>query len=431
MQKQLTFLRTLPILTFFLVIALWTGMMGRVAVADEPTAEDLVNSVIYSVAEHNSDLAELLYAFAEKDGVSPDGETIDFFRRLDARSPERQAQIARRMSPRFTNTIIESAHFGIVGLHRGFGRRTEMDRVDKRSVSDCGSFSCAHCAAPGTSGWIDGFGTDFDRKASAGVGAADGEFNGTSFGFQRGERGRIFGVFGSWARHQVDGDGHGKGDWGHVGLFGRVDRRYGFWEGSIAYGFGDYKIKRNLFVPGIDAGSQTDSLDSLFYRAESSPDTQAFSLRLAGGEDFWVVHGWTVGPRAELSLSYVDLDGTTERGAESLNLYVDRYKTTYLEGGIGLHAAKNFFLGRHHFVAMGKIMGMYGGTMGGDLFARFSDQGERIRIHSKHMSSAWCVPEATLAWNPAPGVVISGSYFGRFGEKYDENAGSLSLNLFW
>ena len=128
-----------------------------------------------------------------------------------------------------------------------------------------------------------------------------------------------------------------------------------------------------------------------------------------------------------MSLSHLSFNGYREAGADSLNLDVNRYSTTYLEGGLGLFAGKRF----RNITATGKVMGMYGGTTGSDFTGRFQTFGSPYQVQVNHLSTAWIVPEATLAWNVSRGLAISGSYIGRFGNRYSENAGSVAVNLYW
>jgi uncharacterized protein with beta-barrel porin domain len=139
------------------------------------------------------------------------------------------------------------------------------------------------------------------------------------------------------------------------------------------------------------------------------------------------VNGWKIGPRGEVSLSYLAFDGYNEYGAQSLNLAVNSYKTTYLEGGAGLFIGKRF----KNFIATSKVMGMCGGMMGNNLSGHFLTYGSPYYVNAGHMTTSWVTPEATLAWNLSKGVMVSANYTGRFGNNYSENTGSVGLNLYW
>lgn len=394
-----------------------------------------------------SGLSGIMYAYADELGSDINGHAAQIFQRLDALDPASQFLVARQMSPRFANAVAESAHYGIVGLHRSFGRRSELNRLGQganpASCNPCDQTgACAPCSPCGnsgveTTGWVEGFGGGFDRSYSNGSGSYDGHFAGTSFGLERKRKNVTYGLFGNWSDHRVSGDGKADGDWGTFGAYGRIDRRRSFVEGSIAGSFGDYDMTRNIVIPGVVfTGNQPgtfvfDWAPDMFEQAKSKFDTQSVSFRLAGGRDLWRANGWIFGPRAEMSMSYLSMDSYTERGADSLNLHVNRYKSTYLEGGFGLFAGKCFVMNKQRFIATGKLMGMAGGTMGGDMYGQFVNNGSAFRVNPNHTTTGWIVPEATLAWNLRDGVVLSGSYAGRFGEKYSENSGSLALSLYW
>jgi len=377
-------------------------------------------------ANIDSDLSGILRAYANELKADINQDTADIFQRLDVQDIATQTVAARRMSPRFTNATAESAHLGFIGLHRSLGRRTELNRLGQDASGSCAP--CSPCDVD-TNGWIEGFRTGTNKSGTLTNAAYDGHFAGTAFGVERKRGNRTLGFFGSWANHRVCGDGLAKGDWVNFGVSGRVDRQQGFLEGSFAYGYGDYDLNRYVFIPGAVLPGYPNPivLDPLFKRAEAKTHAHDFSMRVATGRDLGKVNGWKVGPRAEMSLSHLAFGSYQERGADSLNLSVDDYKTTYLEGGAGL------FVGRkiRNVVVTGKLMGMYGGAMGDDLSGRFLNYGSPYRVDAGYLSTAWVVPEASLAWNITNGVVLSGSYSGRFGKRYGENTGSVALNLYW
>ena len=399
----------------------------------------------------NPGLSDILYAYADELRADINQDTADIFQRIDAQDVRTQTAIARQMSPRFTNAVAESAHMGFVGLHRSMGRRAELNRLTKftrtASCDPCAPVACDPCTPVGpcddlcsprrggwvTNGWVEGFGTGFEKTGTLTNAAYDGHFAGTSFGIERKRGNRTLGLFGSWSDHRVNGDGLAKGDWGTFGAYGRVDRRDSFLEGSMSFGFGEYDMKRYIFIPGWTYGGVDGNivLDPMFKTAEASTDTQSFATRLAAGRNLTVINGWTVGARGEFSLSYISFDRYQERGADSLNLSVDDFDTTYLEGGLGLFAGKHFRVGAERFTAMGKLMGMVGGVAGDDFSGSFVQYGSPYAVTACRMSTAWVVPEASLAWNVSKGLVFSGSYSGRFGEKYSENTGSVAMHLYW
>ncbi|MDR1291464.1 MAG: autotransporter outer membrane beta-barrel domain-containing protein [Planctomycetaceae bacterium] len=279
--------------------------------------------------------------------------------------------------------------------------------------------------------WIEGFGTGFDYRGSLTNADYNGSFSGTSFGYERTRDDLTLGIFGNYSNHQLNGDGRAEGEWGNVGVYGRIDNRKSFVETSLAYGFGEYDMTRNIVIPGaVFSGAGPDApaivLPAWFKQANSKLRTDAFSLRLAGGRDVRKINGWKIGTRAEFSLAYVNVGAYTETGAQSLNLAMDKYGSTYLEGGVGLFAGKRL----RNLMATGKLMGMYGGSSGNNMNGKFAQFGSRFSTNPKSNTTAWIVPETTLSWNLSRNVVFSGSYSGRFGEKYSENTGTIALSLY-
>jgi uncharacterized protein with beta-barrel porin domain len=286
-------------------------------------------------------------------------------------------------------------------------------------------------AANTRTAWAEGFGTGFDKTGTLSNAGYDGHFAGTSFGYERKRRDLTYGIFGSYANHRVSGDGLAKGDWATVGVYGRVDRRHRFIEGSISYGYGDYDLTRHVLIPGATFSNVGDLpdivLDPMSKRAVASTHAHDVSMRLGSGQNWRRHNGWTVGPRSEFSLSHMAFGGYRESGADSLNLSVNGYDTTYLEGGLGLFAGKRF----RNVTATGKVMGMYGGTVGDDLSGNFLTFGSPYRVSGGHMNTAWVAPEATLSWQISRNVSISGGYAGRLGERYSEHTGSAAVNVRW
>ena len=132
-----------------------------------------------------------------------------------------------------------------------------------------------------------------------------------------------------------------------------------------------------------------------------------------------------------MSLSHLAFNGYKESGADSLNLTVDAYRTTYLEGGLGIFMGKQFKLGGGELTATCKVMGMYGGMTGDNFSGRFRTFGSPYQVKAGHMSTAWLAPEATLAWSNSQNLSLTASYSGRFGERYRENAVSFAVKLHW
>jgi uncharacterized protein YhjY with autotransporter beta-barrel domain len=374
-------------------------------------------------------LSGILYAYAKEIYADLHQDTADIFQRLDAQDSGAQTVVARQMSPLFTHATAESAHFGFVRMHRSLGQRAELNRLGRSTVNPCGRVELPKNSNATT--WFEGFGGGFDKSGTRTNAGYTGHFAGSAFGYEQKRNNRTLGLFGSWNQHRVSGDGLAKGDWMTFGGYGRIENRLRFIEGSLSYGYGNYDLTRHVTIPGAvfsNVGDLPDIvLEPMYKGANASTQAHDVSMRVGAGRNLWRINGWTVGPRSEMSLSYLAFSGYRESGADSLNLVVNNYNTTYLEGGLGLFMGKQY----RHFVATGKIMGMYGGTMGEDMSGSFASHGSAYRVDVDHISTAWVVPEATLAWNVCKGIVVSGSYSGRFGERYSENTGSVAVSLCW
>jgi len=388
------------------------------------------------------ELGGMFHAYAQELGSGLQYDSSQVFQRLDYWNGDKNVLtgVARQMSPRFIHAVAESTHLGFVGLHRSLGRRAELNRLGQFSGGTyLGQWSdydpcdpCEPVCSPRTgkvSGWIEGFGAGFNKSGTLTNAGYKGHFAETAFGYEHKIGNRTLGFFGGIADQRVRGDGLADGHWANLGVYGRVDRRNFFLEGSLSYGYGDYDLTRYVHIPGAvyDGVDGPIVYGAMTHNAFAMTRAHDLAMRVATGSNWRKTNGWTVGPRGEMSLSHLAIDGYREFGAGSLNLAVDGYATTYLEGGLGLFVGKQF----RNFSATGKVMGMYGGVSGDDLSGRFMNFGSPYRVSAGHDSTAWVAPEASLAWTVSRGMSISGSYSGRFGEKYNENAGSVSLNLYW
>ena len=387
----------------------------------------------------STELGGMFHAYARELGSGLQYDSSQIFQRLDYWKDNKNVLtgVARQMSPRLTNALAESTHLGFVGLHRSLGRRAELNRLSQFSGStylgqwsDCDPCEPVCSSYTGKiSGWIEGFGAGFNKSGTLTNAGYRGHFAETAFGYEHKVGNRTLGFFGGIADQRVRGDGLADGHWANLGVYGRVDRRNFFLEGSLSYGYGDYDLTRYVYIPGAvyDGVDGPIVYGAMTHNAFAMTRAHDLAMRVATGSNWRKTNGWIVGPRGEMSLSHLAIEGYREFGAGSLNLAVDGYTTTYLEGGLGLFVGKQF----RNFSATGKVMGMYGGVSGDDLSGRFMSFGSPYRVSAGHLSNAWVTPEATLAWTVSRGMSISGSYAGRFGEKYHENAGSVSLNLYW
>lgn len=388
--------------------------------------------------------SSMLQAFAGELGADINKDTADIFQRLDAQTPTTLAGVSRQMSPQLAYQAIEKAQFGSLALHRSLGRTGEILRIEGDLFSALPAAADRNAlanidpvAASAARLWVEGHGSIADRSGTGAVADYDSNLAGVMFGLEKRKGDLAFGLFGSWADMRVkSSDGKATGDWYNAGLYARYDREDFFLHASTAYDYGKFDSNRSILVPGAIFTSSLPGefivLDPFARRAGAEVKTHGVSGRLAAGYDAWKANGWTFGTRVEGGVAHSHMPKYNERGAGALTLRLDRYNTTYGEAGAGLALSKIFGgPGGSRFAAAAKVMGMYGGSFGGNITGRFSQYGSRFEFSPERIKTAWLLPEASLTWRVNDRVDLSVAYSGRFGKRYSENAGYLKVGISW
>jgi len=121
----------------------------------------------------------------------------------------------------------------------------------------------------------------------------------------------------------------GDGNISRVNLifYGSVPADPIFVEGALTGGFRKADVSRRISFPGVDG------------LAASSPNAYNLAISLNGGLNKKMV-GWDLQPMARMYLIYVAQEALSERGADSLNLRVDRYNTWTWRGELGVRLAR-------------------------------------------------------------------------------------------
>ncbi|HVN96639.1 MAG TPA: autotransporter outer membrane beta-barrel domain-containing protein, partial [Syntrophorhabdaceae bacterium] len=112
-------------------------------------------------------------------------------------------------------------------------------------------------------------------------------------------------------------------------LYGTYFTTHAYAEGALSYGRNAYNNYRYL------------SIGSMQRTARSDHNGDVYSAYLGGGYVF-DVNKWAIGPFGSLKYVYLNEEGFTEIGADSLNLTVSRSKTDSLVSELGLRVARAF-----------------------------------------------------------------------------------------
>ncbi len=181
--------------------------------------------------------------------------------------------------------------------------------------------------------WINGFGQWGAQGGDDGYTGYAHTTQAGALGFDRAlADGLIVGLSAGVAGTQIDLD-HDRGD-------GRIDSTSGavygsyftqrfYADASLAYGRNRYKNHRRITI-GADQRY-----------ASSDHDGDVFSAFLGGGYTFDVGR-WRLGPFGSLQYTYLDEEGFTESGAESVNLRVDGRDTDALVSELGLRVFREW-----------------------------------------------------------------------------------------
>jgi uncharacterized protein with beta-barrel porin domain len=184
--------------------------------------------------------------------------------------------------------------------------------------------------------WVDGYGLHGDQ--GGGSNTADTDWNGAGgcggFDYRIGEH-ALVGVAGGYARVEIGVDG--------AGFDGSADvyqgALYGSWVGerfhlsSIGrYAFTRFDSKRRI------------AFDSIDRRAKASFDGQEAGGHVETGYVAFSPAGVQIEPIGSFDFDWIEHDGYSEKGADSLDLDVSRETWTSLLSAVGLRVHRRFVL---------------------------------------------------------------------------------------
>ena len=389
--------------------------------------------------------AAFLRALAAEFGLELSQQTADLTRRFSELDAGRLAHAAREIGPAFHASALEYAHMGLAGVHDRLAARNGRQRANLRVGSEpiavhdataLANFECHKCKT--TELWLEGHAAAARRSGTLEAGRYDGRSAGFALGIERAFENLIFGAFGDFADYRVKGEGKASGQWYSGGLYGGWNAGRFYMDASAAFHYGDFDASRYMRVhgafiadPGDPAGGLV--LDPILYRTEASSSARGVGGSLGAGFDLFSGDGWTVGPRAQASASWLRRSAFSESGAGVLDLRLDGADSGYAEGGLGITAQALIggSNGAPRFVARAQVMGLYGEGFGDSLGGHFRNGGTRFEVSHKRLRTAWAAPSADMTWKVSSRLDITARYDGRFGRHYQENAGTLGLNLWW
>jgi outer membrane autotransporter protein len=99
-------------------------------------------------------------------------------------------------------------------------------------------------------------------------------------------------------------------------------------DGVFSYTKRDYDMDRNIVI----------SAQNIKRQATAETESDQYSASLALGYN-WHSHGFDLNPYAEVDYSRLNIDSYSERGAQGLNLNVDKQKIDSLESIVGMQLA--------------------------------------------------------------------------------------------
>ncbi len=161
------------------------------------------------------------------------------------------------------------------------------------------------------------------------------------------------------------------------GVYGTYEAD-GYYVNTMAGGgMNAYRMRRDIDFGDVDR------------TATSRPEGGELDLLLGGGKD-WQLGNWTLGTTTSLQYVYLEVGGFEERGADSLNVRVDRQQAHSLRGSLGGRLAYTFDLTsavklvpevrmswQHEFLDEGRTIGATLDNGSGEGFDVFSDRGAR------------------------------------------------------
>ncbi len=190
-------------------------------------------------------------------------------------------------------------------------------------------------------------------------------------------------------------------------LYGSYFTENGYVEGAISYGRNQYSNHRFLTIGALQS------------EADSDHDGDLFSAYLGGGYYFHA-NGWRVGPFASLRYIYLNEEGFTETGADSLDLTVDRRATDSLVSELGLRAARAFKTTNGNLIPeLSAALNYDFDTNDGMITSSFTGSpGAEFSIKGYEVEKYGVVVGAGLTFVHKSGISAALKYNGEFREKY-------------
>jgi outer membrane autotransporter protein len=230
----------------------------------------------------------------------------------------------------------------------------------------------------------------------------------------------VCGLGGAYTYTHVDikeshGDGHINSYYGS--LYGSLFGKHFFFDGVLMYGFDQFNESRKIHFGTIHRKAHTDH------------NGNQFTAHLYGGVIFQVGRAAQLLPFLSVDYLFLHEQGFTEHGAKSLDLKVDRSDDTLLRSEGGLRFTTCVVKERSKWIPELSVSAIRE--------SRFN--GRHYRAHFKGEPCAMVVrglyPDRTL-FSPAVSLTgllcddqlsLSLRYEGEFGQRYQNNLGSLRL----
>ncbi len=161
------------------------------------------------------------------------------------------------------------------------------------------------------------------------------------------------------------------------GVYGTYENSGYYVNTMVGGGVNAYRMRRDIDFADIDR------------TATSRPEGGELDALLGAGKD-WQVGNWTLGAMTSAQYVYLGVDGFDERGADSLNVRVDRQDAHSLRGSLGGRVAYTVKLTdsiklipevrlswQHEFLDEGRTIGATLDNGSGEGFDVFTDRGAR------------------------------------------------------
>lgn len=402
-------------------------------------------TIYEEVGRTKSPYADMYRAFANELGADVDDSAV-IFQLLEALSLSEKIRVAREMSPVILAAGSETMHVATGDLHTALGRRMSGNRLNFEVQSD----ACEARGYPkpmpntrewmeeipgesltvwaeGSGGWLNRDSTRWDRDYNS-------HHGGVTVGAETYIGDWTAGLVANVSRHEINGSGNLKSDVGTLGLYGSWSQGIWYVDGSLSVGWGNHDSERKIYIPGWLYESYDGSFiryDDVSRTAKGNTNSLDFSGRVAGGALLYDWGDWRMNMEADLIGSYLSYDGYREKGADSLDLHLGRYNSSYLETGLTLGATRLLRGGERPLFLTAKLGARYGKMFDHGLSGKFRAHGSKFKVDPEMLSSFWATPELSFNWQITDQVFMYASYQGRFGEDRQGHTGRVGVEYAW